>query len=348
MLQPIRSLPVADLQQWLAKHHQPNFRAAQIMDWVYEKLAVSPEEMSNLPKELRQDLARDFDFCTTVPVETKRDDDDAVKWLLKLHDGNTIESVLIRAPGRTTACISTQVGCAVRCVFCATGRQGFVRNLSPAEIIDQVVVASREHGRRVGNVVVMGMGEPLYNFDHLNLALDTLCSPAGLGLSTRQVTVSTSGIPQGIRRLADQHRPWNLAVSLHAPTDELRARLIPSRHRHRLADILAACEYYRSATNRMVTLEYVLIKDINDSLEQAAKLASIAKQIQAKVNLIPCNSPDGSFAPPERGDCERFLNVLVNRRVQATIRRRKGFAIQAACGQLRQQTDSPAVKPPEP
>ncbi|HOG51691.1 MAG TPA: radical SAM protein, partial [Lentisphaeria bacterium] len=163
MPQPIRSLPVAELQQWLAKHNQPKFRAAQIMDWVYQKLAVSPEEMSNLPKELRQELARDFDFCTTVPVETKRDDDDSVKWLLKLHDGNTIESVLICAPGRTTACISTQVGCAVRCVFCATGRQGFVRNLSPAEIIDQVIVASREHGRRVGNVVVMGMGEPLYN-----------------------------------------------------------------------------------------------------------------------------------------------------------------------------------------
>ena len=262
----------------------------------------------------------------------------AVKWLLRLHDGNTIESVLICTPGRTTACISTQVGCAVRCVFCATGRQGFVRNLSPAEIIDQVIVASREHSRRVSNVVVMGMGEPLYNFEHLNIALETICSPDGLGLSARQVTVSTSGIPQGIRRLADQHRPWNLAVSLHAPTDELRARLIPSRHRHPLADILTACEYYRAATNRMVTLEYVLIKDTNDALEHAAKLANIAKQIQAKVNLIPAIARRAISNPGARR-LRKIPQCPVNRRVQATIRRRKGFAIQAACGQLRQQTD---------
>ena len=348
MLQPIRQLPAADLLQWLINHGQPKFRAAQILDWVYQKLAASPEDMANIPKDLRQDLARDFDFCTTVPAETKQDDDGTVKWLLRLQDGNTVESVLIRTPERATVCISTQVGCAVHCVFCATGKQGFVRNLTPAEIIDQVVVASRENGRLVNNVVVMGMGEPLHNLDHLGTALETICSPDGLGLGARHVTVSTSGIPLGIRRLADLQRPWNLAVSLHAPTDDLRARLIPTRHRHPLADILTACDYYRTTTGRMVTLEYTLLKGINDSLEQAAKLAAIARQLHTKVNLIPCNCPDDSFLPPERGDCEKFLNVLVGRGIQATLRRRKGFAIQAACGQLRQQADRPSATPPKP
>ncbi|MDD4098357.1 MAG: 23S rRNA (adenine(2503)-C(2))-methyltransferase RlmN [Lentisphaeria bacterium] len=347
-LVPIRELPATELLQWLASQDQPKFRAAQIQDWVYRKLATTPEEMANVPKDLRLLLAQNFDFCTTTPAETTRDDDGTVKWLLRLPDGNTIESVLIRAPERATVCISTQVGCAVHCVFCASGKQGFTRNLTAAEIIDQVVVASHEHGRLINNVVVMGMGEPLHNLDHLSAALETLCSPAGLGLGARHVTVSTSGIPQGIRRLADLQRPWNLAVSLHAPTDDLRARLIPSRHRHPIADILAACEYYRAATGRMVTLEYALLQGVNDSPELAGKLAAIARQLHAKVNLIPCNCPDGSFLPPERADCEKFLALLVSRGLQATIRRRKGFAIQAACGQLRQQADRGQATPPKP
>ena len=324
------------LAEWLKAHGQPSFRAAQIQDWLYKKLAMSFDEMANLPKSLREELAADFSPFA-LDVETRQTDDDrTVKWLSRLRDGHTIETVLIRAPKRNTVCVSTQVGCQVHCVFCATGRQGFARNLCMEEIVDQVVLASREVGELVSNVVVMGMGEPLHNLQNLIPALEMICSPDGLGLGARHVTVSTSGLPHGIRQLADLERPWNLAVSLHAANNELRARIIPPKFRARIEDIQKAVIYYEDKTGRMPTIEYVLVSGLNDSPGDAAELADVAHDFHAKVNLIPCNSEDPRFAPPPPDVCEKFLAILTKRSLQATLRMRKGKNIRAACGQLRQ------------
>ncbi|MCR4574506.1 MAG: 23S rRNA (adenine(2503)-C(2))-methyltransferase RlmN [Lentisphaeria bacterium] len=324
------------LAEWLETHKQPAFRLSQIQDWIFKKLAVSFDEMVNLPKALREELSEEFLPFSLDVVTRQADDDRTVKWLSRLHDGHTIETVLIRAPKRNTVCISTQVGCQVHCIFCATGKQGFVRNLEVAEIVDQVVLASREIGELVSNVVVMGMGEPLHNLQNLIPALEMVCSPEGFGLGARHVTISTSGIPHGIRQLADLQRPWNLAVSLHAANNALRARIIPPKFRFRIEDIQEAVAYYRERTGRMPTIEYVLVENLNASAEDASALADVAHDFHAKVNLIPCNSDEPRFAPPPPEACEKFLSILTKRNLQATLRMRKGKNIQAACGQLRQ------------
>ena len=332
----IKEQTKAQLAEWLKAHGQPAFRATQIQDWIFKKLAMSFDEMANLPKTLREELATEFSPFALEIETCQTDNDRTVKWLSRLHDGHTIETVLIRAPKRNTVCVSTQVGCQVHCVFCATGRQGFVRNLNVSEIVDQVVLASREAGELVSNVVVMGMGEPMHNLQNLIPALEMICSPDGLGLGARHVTVSTSGVPRGIRQLADLQRPWNLAVSLHAANNELRARIIPPKFRARIEDIREAVTYYRDKTGRMPTIEYVLVDGLNDSFDDASALADVAHDFHAKVNLIPCNSEDPRFAPPAAEQCEKFLSVLTKRNLQATLRMRKGKNIRAACGQLRQ------------
>jgi len=324
------------LAAWLDVHRQPAFRLAQIQDWLYKKLAMSFDEMANLPKTLREELAEDFSPFSLEVETCQTDNDKTVKWLSRLQDGHTIETVLIRAPKRNTVCVSTQVGCQVHCVFCATGRQGFVRNLNVSEIVDQVVLASREVGELVSNVVVMGMGEPMHNLQNLVPALEMICSPDGLGLGVRHVTVSTSGVPRGIRQLAELQRPWNLAISLHAASNELRARIIPPKFRARIEDIQSAVAYYRERTGRMPTIEYVLVDGLNASTEDASALADVAHDFHAKVNLIPCNSDDPRYAPPPPEKCEKFLSILLKRNLQATLRMRKGKNIRAACGQLRQ------------
>lgn len=333
----LKELDYRTLADWLDKQGQPAFRQKQIYEWIYGKFATSYDEMKNLPKVLREELSTEFLPFSLEVVSRQEDDDKTVKWLSQLRDGNTIETVLIRAPKRNTVCISTQVGCKVHCVFCATGKQGFKRNLTPAEIVDQVVLASKEIGELVTNVVVMGMGEPLHNFKNLVEALNQITSPDGLGLGARHVTVSTSGIPKGIRLLADQGKPWNLAVSIHAANDELRAKIIPPPHRAKLDDIKEAINDYRERTGRMATLEYVLVDNLNASNEHAQQLADLAHDCHAKVNLIPCNSDNPMFAPPPPEKCEKFLGSLEKRAVQATLRMRKGKGIQAACGQLKQQ-----------
>ncbi len=332
----IREVDDQTLADWLSEHQQPAFRARQIREWVDARLVVSFDEMKNLPKTLREELAEAFDCCALHPINTLRAEDGTVKWLSELGDRTAVETVLIRSPKRSTVCISTQVGCAVRCAFCESGRHGLVRNLRPAEIYDQVALASHEAGKLVDNVVVMGTGEPMHNLDNLLPALDKLCDPDhGFGMSARHITISTSGIPAGIRRLADQQRPWNLALSLHAPSDTLRALIIPDRHRHRIAEILDACSYYRAHTGRMVTFEYVLVDGLNATKSCARDLADIARDAHVKVNLIPLNPGAVRWKAPSPEACEQFLHILELRGVQATLRRRKGDKIQAACGQLK-------------
>ena len=331
----IRELAEGELSEWLKAHNQPQFRNRQIRDWFFSKLAVSFDDLTNVPKTLREELAQDFDACSLAPDTVLRADDGTVKWSSLLFDGTRIETVLIRAPERTTVCISTQVGCDVRCAFCESGRLGFVRNLKTVEIIDQVILASHELGKRVDNVVVMGTGEPMFNLDNLVPALDYLCDTQnGLGISARNVTISTSGIPNGILRLADQGRPWNLALSLHAPNDKIRAQLIPDKNRHPIARILEACDAYREATGRMLTFEYVLVDGINSSEGNAHSLAKLAHSARAKVNLIPLNSSSVTWNPPSKEQCQKFLEILLGYGIQATIRLRKGDKIKAACGQL--------------
>jgi 23S rRNA (adenine2503-C2)-methyltransferase len=337
----IKDLTDAALEAVLREAGQPAFRARQLRQWLYRQRVRSFAEMRNLPAALRERLADGFVAFALVCRETQTAADGTVKWLFELPDGETVETVFIPADGRTTVCISTQVGCPVRCAFCASGRDGLVRDLTPGEIVDQVIAACDPGGKRPDNIVVMGIGEPLLNLDAVLPALDRICTPEpdGLGFGARHVTVSTSGIVPGILRLAEAGRQWNLALSLHASNDAARARLIPAAYRYPLAEILDACRTYRERTGRMVTLEYALFRNRNDGDGDAAELAQIARSLRAKVNLIPCNAAGGAFAAPAADRVQAFLARLLDLRVQATVRRRRGEDILAACGQLRTHRD---------
>lgn len=337
MQPPITDLTKARLQSWLADRQEPVFRFSQLSDWLYKKWADDFAEMLNLPETLRAELGAAFRASAVEVLEVLEDEEKTVKWLLGLADDETTETVLVEAPGRYTVCVSTQVGCPVRCVFCASGAQGLVRNLTAGEIVDQVRTACRHLGRRVNNLVVMGMGEPLLNLKHLIPALDAICDPQRIGLGARHVTISTSGIVPGIRELAALHRQWHLALSLHAVTDRQREALIPPVHRYPLAEILEACREYRAETGRIITLEYALVHDTNDSPDDAARLAEIGRSMDAKINLIPCNPTGRSHRSPDEAHVAGFLDRLTRNGAKATLRVRKGDAIQAACGQLRRR-----------
>lgn len=335
----IKDLTEKELAGWLKRAGQPGFRVGQIHQWLYEKGVAEFADMRNLPKPLRERLAADFACCSLAEVERLSADDGTRKFLLELSDGETIESVLIAAPDRNTVCVSTQVGCPVRCAFCASGRDGLVRNLTAAEIIDQVLLAGRVLGRRVDNVVLMGIGEPLLNLDAVVPALETLGDETGVGLSARRITVSTSGIVPGIRRLAACAPPWNLALSLHAPTDAGRAELVPSEYRYPLGEIFAACRAYAKSANRKITLEYALIKGKNDTQQAAEAVAKIANDLHAKVNLIPHNPVGSGHNAPGGERVQAFRGILARASVQVTVRREKGAGVHAACGQLRTARD---------
>ncbi|MEI8079204.1 MAG: 23S rRNA (adenine(2503)-C(2))-methyltransferase RlmN [bacterium] len=332
------------LRDWLAAGGAPAFCLKQINDWLWQRWVVNFHEMSNLSKALRDTLAASFRACSLeLEGPPQIAPDGTRKYLFRLHDGQHLETVLIPAPGRHTICISTQVGCPVRCVFCASGRAGLVRNLSMAEMVDQVVFACRDLGERVNNIVVMGMGEPLLNLAQLIPALEGLSDPERFGLGARHITVSTSGIVPGIRELAACGRQWNLALSLHAASEESRQRLIPDGQRYPILEILAAGREYREKSGRMVTLEYVLIQGRNDSGTDLAGLARLARDLHAKVNLIPYNATsDGAFRPPEKGAVRRFADALAKAGVQVSVRREMGSGIDAACGQLRARHLGPA------
>ena len=334
MESPLKNVPEDSFIQWLNDHGHPGFRAEQVRRWLYERWALRFDDMANLPLRLREQLNEAFTACSLVEEDRCQAADGTVKFLFKLPDDQAVETVFIPTAKRRTVCVSTQVGCPVRCAFCASGRGGLIRDLKREEIIDQIIHVQRWAGAPVTNVVVMGMGEPMLNLSELILALETVCDPLGLGLSARHVTVSTSGIPAGILRLADERRPWNLALSLHATTDSDRARLIPPDFRYPIAEILKACEYYRAKTKRMVTFEYALIKGANDRLKDAVELAAIARRLRAKVNIIPCNASSSAHLPPSSEMVQTFLKTLKDAGARATVRQKRGEKIQAACGQL--------------
>jgi len=377
VLTDIKSLAREQLESEFKAWNEPAFRVAQLLDWLYARRVTTWDAMTNLPKTLRAKLRDKFLLNTLELVRKQGSDDTTQKFLWKLADGQFIESVLIpaspalygEASDRHTLCISTQVGCAYGCKFCASGLDGWKRNLEPSEIIEQILaverwneqrsrVESRESSeasagsrpstldpRLINNIVVMGMGEPLANYDNLIAALKTLNAPWGGGIGARKITISTSGLAPQIRRLAVEPLQFRLAISLHGATDEVRNRLMPVNKKYPLLDLTAACEDYQKLKGRMITLEYILIAGINDSLEQARPLAALAKKLYAKVNLIPYNKvEDLPWHRPAEEVCERFLAALEKQNVTATLRREKGGDIDAACGQLRLKTERELAK----
>lgn len=325
-----------ELLTFVKKAGEPAYRAKQIMEWISKKRISDPDKMTNLSASLREKLKEYFSCSAVKILETRRSADGSCKLLLELGDGESIECAIIAAQDeRNTFCLSTQVGCPVRCSFCASGEHGLVRNLTAGEIVEQYLLCSSIIGKAPDNVVIMGIGEPLLNYDNLVGALEKICDPQGIALAARRVTISTSGWTPGIRNLAKKGRQWNLAVSLHAPDDKTRALLIPGKFRRDIKDILDACKLHREATGRLLTFEYVLLKDVNDAKEFASGLVKVAKAADAKVNLIPYNEANGGFSRPDRETVKKFASVLERAGVPVTVRVEKGFESDAACGQLR-------------
>ena len=343
----VRSLLLNELQEELHKFGEPFYRVGQSADWLYKKRVKSFDEMTDLPRELRAKLAKQFAFGKMDIVRVLGSHDTTRKFLFRLSDGNLIESVLIPASpalyggssDRRTICISTQVGCAYGCKFCASGLEGFSRNLRPNEIIDQIIAIEGESGEKIDNIVFMGMGEPLANFENVMRAIRIINASWGLGIGARHITVSTSGLAPQIKKLADEPLQIRLAISLHAATDEVRNQIMPVNRRYNIETLLSACDYYAARKKQRLTFEYILIAGVNDSDVQADLLVPHARRLSAKVNLIPYNTvEDLDWSRPSRNRQEKFLSILRAHKIPATLRREKGHDIDAACGQLRLQT----------
>ena len=377
MLTDIKSLTREELEMQFKAWHEPVYRVPQLLDWLYARRVTTWDAMTNLPKDLREKLRGHFSLQTLELARKQGSRDTTQKFLWKLADGSFIESVLIPAnpalygdaSDRHTLCISTQVGCAYGCKFCASGLEGWKRNLGVHEIVEQILSVERwgetenlkdqtaevadsgaartlppkapkSKTRFVDNIVVMGMGEPLANYDNLLKALKTLNAPWGAGIGARKITISTSGLAPQIRKLATEPLQFRLAISLHGATDEVRNRIMPVNRKYPLKELVNACEDYQHEKGRMITLEYILIAGINDALEQTRPLAVLARRLHAKVNLIPYNKvEDLPWERPSEAVCENFLAALEDQGVIATLRREKGHDIDAACGQLRLKTE---------
>ena len=349
---------LASLTARLREHGEPAFRAKQILEWVYKKRARSWDDMTNLPRPLRGWLDETWAFAPAALVLNKQSADVTDKLLLELEDRSLIETVIIRVPqegvgldhSRKTICISTQVGCAMGCVFCASGLAGLKRDLSAGEIVAQLLqVCYLEDARTpraraelasFDNIVVMGMGEPLANYDALLTALTIVNAEWGLGFGARRITISTSGLVPKILRLADEPLGFRLAISLHGASDAVRERIMPVNKAYPLAKLLPAVKAFNERHGRMVTLEFILIEDVNDSLEQADLLREIARDLHAHVNLIPYNTVEGlPWRRPSPARQEEFARIVRTAGVSVTLRREKGHDIDAACGQLRLKTE---------
>lgn len=345
-MQTLSSMNLAELKSFFAFMEEKEFHASQIIDWVYKKGVLSYDKMTNLSQALRDKLATKLKLTTLELVKTTESKDlETVKFLWKLPQGDLIESVLIGSGDRRTVCISSQVGCPAKCAFCASGKQGFFRNLTPAEIADQVLqinawlVAKNE---RVSHLVYMGMGEPLKNYEAVVKSIRLLTDENLLNLSERRITVSTVGIVDGIKRLADEGLKVNLVLSLHAPNQHIRIKIIPYARKYPLEDILEAMDEYAKKTKRDITYEYILLQGINDHPDHAQELAHLLKGKQCTVNLIPYNPVDGiRLQRPMHHVIKQFRTVLFGCKIVNTCRYTKGDDISAACGQLALQEAQP-------
>ena len=340
----LRELSKDEITALVASLGEKAYRAGQLWEWLWKKNAPSIEAMSNLPKELRAALAERSVLRPLVVAEQQKSSDGTIKCAFRTWDGHVVEGVLIPTEKRMTACVSSQIGCSLACDFCATGKLKRIRNLSAGEIVDQVVqlaAMAQEHFRKpLTNIVYMGMGEPLLNYANTLRSTERINAEDGLGMSFRRITVSTAGIAKQIRQLADDGAKFNLALSLHAATDEKRSRMMPINDTNTLADLMDALRYYTRKARKEVTFEYILFRGFNDSLEDARHLVRLCSQVDAKVNLIEYNAiDDGHYQRTDLEQALQFQNFLESKGITARIRRSRGRDLDAACGQLANKTE---------
>lgn len=345
------------MEEYVISTGGKSYRAKQILEWIYRQRVNSIDEMTNLPAPVREKLAEEFHINDLQHVETKGAIDTTRKFLFRLSDGRYVETVFIpaskglngRQSSRKTICVSSQVGCAYGCKFCASGLAGFTRNLTAAEIVGQMLAVEKETGETINNIVFMGMGEPLANIKNLIKALEVITGHWGLNIGARSITVSTSGLAPAIRTLAEFPVPIRLAISLHGATDDVRDLIMPVNKKWQIKELFDSLHYWRSHKKQKISLEYILIKGVNDDLEQATILSKRAKGINAKVNLIPYNTVEGlDWERPSEETCYAFRDVVADAGINTTLRLEKGGDINAACGQLRlkKETSEGIIKAP--
>lgn len=336
----IRNLGLSDLEAYVDTINEKKFRAKQIFEWLWQRQAHSFEAMSNLSKELRARLSEDFTIPALVVNATQHSSDGTIKNRFKTYDGHLVEGVLIPTESRYTACVSSQVGCSLSCKFCATGYMDRKRNLEFDEIYDEVVLINQQsektYGKKLSNIVFMGMGEPLLNYKNVLKAIEKICSPDGLGMSARRITVSTAGVAKMIRQLGDDQVRFKLALSLHAANDKKRNEIMPINESNDLKSLMGALNHFYKQTGNEITFEYILFRNFNDSLQDADELIRIYRQVPADlVNIIEYNPIDAAqFEKPEEDVVLRFMQYLERHKVNARLRRSRGKDIDAACGQL--------------
>lgn len=338
-LSNIRNLSLKELQDEFVERNEKSFRAKQVYEWLWKKNAASFDEMTNLSKELREMLQQHY-FIDHIQLQDQQiSKDKTIKCAFTIEEGKVVEGVLIPTNSRTTACISSQVGCSLSCTFCATGRLKLLRNLSAGEIVDQVVYlknqAEERYGQNLTNIVYMGMGEPLLNYKNVLQSIDRLCSDDGLGISPKRITVSTAGIAKMIRKLGDDDVKFNLALSLHAANDKKRDKIMEINESNNLSELTEALEYFHEKTGSRVTFEYIIFKDFNDEIEDARELANFAKCVPCKINIIEYNPiENGEFEQADAHKVDAFAVFLESKNLIVNVRRSRGKDIDAACGQL--------------
>lgn len=335
----IRAFEYDQLVDFFVDHGEKKFRAKQVWEWLWQKSASSFDEMTNLSKDTRKFLEEKFNIHKVTIAEEQKSNDGTYKLALKLHDEKIVEGVLIPTSKRTTACISSQVGCSLSCKFCATGRLKRLRNLEAYEMFDQVAIikklAADSYDKNLSNIVYMGMGEPLLNYKNMIRSIEMITSDEGLGMSPRRITVSTAGIAKAIKRMGDDQSKVNLALSLHAANDEKRDKIMPINESNTLEALADALKYFHEKTGTRVTYEYIIFKDFNDEIQDARELAEFCKHVPCKVNIIEYNPIDGGeFQQAEIAKVDAFVDYLESKNIIVNLRRSRGKDIDAACGQL--------------
>ena len=332
----IKSMTIEELKSFFIELGEKAFRATQIFGWLHEKRVASYEEMTNVSKGLRERLEQECQLTTLKEIDRLESVDGTIKFLFELEDGQAIESVLMKYHHGNSVCISSQAGCRMGCKFCASTLGGLVRHLKASEMLEQIYEIERMTGETVSNVVVMGTGEPMDNYDNLVRFVRILSAKEGKNISVRNITVSTCGLVEGIRKLAEEGLPLTLALSLHAPNDTIRKQLMPVANKYSIEEVLQACDYYYEKTSRRITYEYSLVKGVNDSTECAKELVMRLKGKNCHVNLIPVNPiKERDFQKSKNESIQNFKNILEKNRIPVTVRREMGSDINAACGQLR-------------
>ena len=336
-MKKIDDLSLMEIEEILSEIGEQKFKAKQIFDWVHNKCVDGYDGMSNVSKKTKEELSKILEF-TQASIELKLESklDETKKYVIRFDDGNVVESVFLKYKFGNTACISSEVGCKMGCLFCASTKNGYLRGLTAAEMLKQIYLIQKDTGEKISNVVIMGSGEPLNNYDNVVKFLRLINDERGQNISMRKITVSTCGIVPDIYRLADEDLPITLAISLHAPTQEKREQILPVSRKYKLPELMKACDYYLEKTGRRLTFEYIMIKGFNDSTSDAELLARLLNRKLANVNLIPCNYvKESNIKPSDNLDIEKFKRVLVDKGINATVRRELGSDINAACGQLR-------------